>query len=174
MVCTDGPEEKWSSIARLPLGSKHVFRSSQFIDGQWAHSTDMDSWVSVVDPANKQVFHAIPAGTGADIEAAVAAAKKALPGWSATPVVERARILKLLAEKLKENSAELAEYETVDNGKPLKESVMDVADAAACFEVRRAKKKPPSPSEIVLFFSVLCRRSCACYARGGQCTCRRW
>jgi betaine-aldehyde dehydrogenase len=134
VVCTDGPEDAWTPIARIPLGTNHVFRISQFIGGHWVGSSDRSAWLPVVNPANKQIFHAVPAGTAADIDAAVQAAKKALPGWSATSAEERARLLRAIAEKIKQRSAELGIYETVDNGKPLKESLLDIADAAACFE----------------------------------------
>lgn len=134
VVCTDGAEEKWTPIARIPLNTSHLFRSSQFINGEWSVSSDPAAWLPVIDPSNKKTFHAIPAGAAGDVDRAVEAAKTALPGWSKTPAEKRAKLLRAIAEKLKERSQELGVYETIDNGKPLKESVMDVADAAACFE----------------------------------------
>ncbi|MFD6440895.1 aldehyde dehydrogenase family protein, partial [Peribacillus sp. NPDC060186] len=54
-------------------------------------------------------------------------------GWWGTPAVERARLLFKIADKLEEKAEELAAWETLDNGKPLREARFDIDDAAACF-----------------------------------------
>jgi len=81
-VRTINPQEEW----RL------------FIGGEW---TSTASTYEVVDPNTTDVVGHAPDGTVADAEAAVAAAKAALPGWAATPPSERGAMLQRLAEVLR-------------------------------------------------------------------------
>ena len=88
-----------------------------------------------MNPANGEVIAQAVEGTQADVDVAVQAAKHAFydGGWWGTPAVERARLLFKLADKLEENSEELAKLESLDNGKPLREAQFDIDDVAACF-----------------------------------------
>jgi len=63
-----------------------------------------------------------PKGNTADVEAAVFAARKALPAWQALSCHERARYLYALARQVQKHSRRLAVLETMDNGKPIRES----------------------------------------------------
>ena len=70
----------------------------------------------------------------ADIDAAVGAAKTAFDGWRNTPPLERARLLKRIANVLRENADELAMIDAADCGNPVHEMVMDATVAAAQIE----------------------------------------
>lgn len=82
------------------------------------------------DPADlDRVVGVVPDSTTADIEAAIAAAATALPGWAATPGPVRGDILRRFNELIGENSDELAQLMTREMGKPLAESVGEIGRA---------------------------------------------
>ncbi|MFI6902975.1 aldehyde dehydrogenase family protein [Nonomuraea sp. NPDC050394] len=76
-----------------------------------------------VNPATGEVWARIPAGGKADAEAAVAAARKALPRWSALPALGRAHFLRQVAEIFTRHTEELASLETTDNGRILRDTL---------------------------------------------------
>ncbi|HEX5375984.1 MAG TPA: gamma-aminobutyraldehyde dehydrogenase [Solirubrobacterales bacterium] len=72
----------------------------------------------VVNPATGDAIASAPLSTKPDIDAAVAAAKAAFPGWAATPPGERARALLRMADLIEERGEEIADLEAADAGKP--------------------------------------------------------
>jgi len=103
----------------------------------------------VVNPATGEAIAAAPLSTAADVDAAVAAAKKAFPGWAATPPGERARALLRMADLIEERGEEIADLEAADAGKPraavIEDEIPPMADqlrffagAARCLEGRAA------------------------------------
>jgi len=99
------------------------------IGGDWVEASD-GATLDVFDPATGQVFAEVPAGGKADIDRAVAAARKAFEGgdWAAVRAVDRERLLMKLADLVEANAQELAELEALDNGKPV--TVARFADVA--------------------------------------------
>lgn len=89
-----------------------------YIDGAWRPATGPDV-IEVVNPADEQVIAEVPAGTAADVDAAVTAARAALPGWAATPPAERAARLAALRDVLAARKDEIAETVTAELGSPL-------------------------------------------------------
>jgi aldehyde dehydrogenase (NAD+) len=75
--------------------------------------------IEVVSPANGAVIATIPSGTAHDVDAAVAAARAALPGWAATSPAERSRIIANLAQQLTERAEEVATAVTAEIGCPI-------------------------------------------------------
>ena len=71
------------------------------------------------EPALGRAYSEIPDSDETDVERAVQAASRAAPGWAATPVVERARILNKLADLIHRDTAALALAESRDSGKPI-------------------------------------------------------
>src|ERR1700682_5171737 len=105
-----------------------------FIDGQRTGSRSGATF-DAIDPADGQVFATVAFGDKSDIDAAVAAAQKALErGWAGLPPVRRVRMLNRLGGLLRERARELAELESLDVGKPLRQAEDDVAAAAGYFE----------------------------------------
>jgi len=101
-------------------------------DRAWARS---GATFEAVDPATAQVFASVALGDGTDIDVAIAAARQALEsGWAGLPPVRRVRMLNRLAGLLRERSRDLAELESLDVGKPLRQAEDDVAAAASYFE----------------------------------------
>ncbi len=90
-----------------------------YIDGAWRPAAGRDV-IEVVNPADEQVVGRVPAGTAADVDAAVRAARTALPGWAATPPAERAARLTALRDVLDARKDEIAETVTAELGSPLK------------------------------------------------------
>jgi phenylacetaldehyde dehydrogenase len=76
----------------------------------------------VLNPATGEVIATAPSAGAADIDEAVAAARAALPGWQAVPPARRAELLWELGTRISELADELAQLETLDNGKPLGEA----------------------------------------------------
>jgi len=104
-----------------------------FINGArtWARS---GATLEAIDPATAEVFAQVALGERADVDAAVAAAQAAAGAWAGLPPVRRVRILNRLAGLLRERTRELAELESLDVGKPLRQAEDDVAAAASFFE----------------------------------------
>jgi len=84
-------------------------------------ATTTAATIEVLDPATGELVGSIPAGGDAEADAAVSAARAALPDWSPRPAAERAALLKSWAGALREHVEELAELQTRENGRPLGE-----------------------------------------------------
>jgi acyl-CoA reductase-like NAD-dependent aldehyde dehydrogenase len=89
-----------------------------FIDGQFVDAVSKKT-LTVINPANQEEIGQIPAGDKADIDRAVAAAKKAYPVWSKMSQDARSAILTRLADILAQYAPELAKMELLDHGFPL-------------------------------------------------------
>jgi len=89
-----------------------------YINGEWAESVSGHS-IPIYEPAKGKEYCRLPDSEAADVEAAVAAAKKAFPAWSQTSVGERSKVMLRIAALIEERSEELAAAESMDNGKPL-------------------------------------------------------
>jgi len=89
-----------------------------FIDGKPTESTTQ-RWGEVYDPSLGAVASHVPMSTTADVKVAVAAARRAFGGWSATPALRRARVLFRFKALLDEHTDELAGLLTAEHGKVL-------------------------------------------------------
>ncbi|MEU8489599.1 aldehyde dehydrogenase family protein [Streptomyces sp. NPDC048641] len=92
-----------------------------FIDGEFAEAADGKVF-KTVSPSTEEVLSEIAQAGEADVDRAVKAARKAFEKWSALPGAERAKYLFRIARIIQERSRELAVLETLDNGKPIKET----------------------------------------------------
>jgi aldehyde dehydrogenase (NAD+) len=105
-----------------------------FIGGEFVQSTD-GSRFKTINPSSEEVLAEVTEAGQADVDAAVRAARKAFEGpWGRLPGAERGKYLFRIARILAERAREFAVLETLDNGKPIKESRdVDVPLAAAHF-----------------------------------------
>ncbi|MFI6981747.1 aldehyde dehydrogenase family protein [Embleya sp. NPDC050154] len=104
-----------------------------FIDGKFADAAD-GGRLKTVNPATEEVLAEIAVGGEADVDRAVKAARKAFKSWSALPGAERAKYLFRIARLIQEHGRELAVLESIDNGKPIRESRdVDIPLVAAHF-----------------------------------------
>ncbi|GAA1527582.1 aldehyde dehydrogenase family protein [Streptomyces albidochromogenes] len=92
-----------------------------FIDGEFTDAADGKVFKSV-SPSTEEVLSEVARAGAEDVDRAVKAARKAFEKWSALPGAERAKYLFRIARIIQERSRELAVLETLDNGKPIKET----------------------------------------------------
>jgi betaine-aldehyde dehydrogenase len=105
-----------------------------YINGAWVESVGK-RYFPIFDPSTEEVIAEVSDGNAEDVDRAVEAAREAFEsGWSQTTAQERGRILFRLAERVRKESAMLAELESRNCGKPIVEAEFDVADVATCFE----------------------------------------
>jgi aldehyde dehydrogenase (NAD+) len=106
-----------------------------FINGQWVDAESGKTF-STPNPATSQTLAEVAEADKADVDKAVRAARAAFEGkWSRMSARERGRLLYKLAQLIEERSNELAELETADNGKPIRESLyVDLPQVAENFE----------------------------------------
>ena len=91
-------------------------------------------YLKTINPATEEVLAAIPVGDERDVDRAVKAATKAQKSWAAMPPSERAKYIFRIARTIQERSRELAVLESMNGGKPIKESRdFDIPMAAAHF-----------------------------------------
>ena len=107
---------------------------AMFVDGKWVGASDGQSR-ELVNPANGQAIARVAEGTRDDAQCAIDAARRAFDEgpWSAMTAHDRALLLFRLAERIEANAEEFSQIDTLNNGKPLRETQYDVADAANCF-----------------------------------------
>ena len=93
-----------------------------YIDGQWVDASDKAT-LKTTNPANGEFLAEIADASEEDVNRAVESARKAFETWSKTTSDERATILEKIADRLEENAEFLAKVETIDNGKPIRETM---------------------------------------------------
>jgi betaine-aldehyde dehydrogenase len=107
---------------------------SLFIDGEWVASGD-GTCSSVIDPSDGSVVTEVDVATDEQVQAAIAAARRAFDrtDWPRTPTGERAALLDRVADLLERDLEELARAETRNTGKAMRESRWDIADVVRVF-----------------------------------------
>jgi aldehyde dehydrogenase (NAD+) len=105
-----------------------------FINGEWTDPVDGDV-LKTINPATEEVLAEVSTAGPRDVDRAVAAARRAYDdSWGPMPAAERAKYVFRLARLIQERSRELAVLESLDNGKPIRESRdVDVPLSAAHF-----------------------------------------
>src|SRR6195256_1085941 len=106
-----------------------------FIDGQWVDAESGKTFATP-NPSTGQTLAEVAEADKADIDKAVAAARRAFEGkWSRLSARDRGRLLYKLSQLIEEHAKDLAELETQDNGKPIKDSLyVDLPQVAENFE----------------------------------------
>ena len=102
---------------------RHGRRFGLFIDGKWVEGEAGESFDDAATRPTASRSAAVAQATTKDVDAAVAAARKALPGLAgARAATRRARYLYALARRLQKHARLFAVLETLDNGKPIRET----------------------------------------------------
>ena len=104
-----------------------------YYGGQW-HKPIAGGYVDSINPGTGEMLGTVMNGSAADVDAAVAAAGAAFREWRRVPPLERAKMLKRIAQILRENAGELAMIDAADCGNPVSEMVSDAMVAAAQME----------------------------------------
>ncbi len=120
MAMDYGPAPEDPKEALLWL-ERHGRRFGHFIHGAWQPPA-LGQYFDTTDPSTGETLAAIAQGSAADVDAAVEAAGAAFPKWHAHTPHARARYLYALARLVQKHSRRLAVLETIDNGKPIRES----------------------------------------------------
>ena len=108
--------------------------ASLFIDGAWVASAD-GTCSTIVDPSDGSVVTEVDVATDEQVQAAIAAARRAFDetDWPRTPTAERAALLDRVADLLERDLEELAHEETLNTGKAMRESRWDISDVIRVF-----------------------------------------
>ncbi|MGD0474567.1 MAG: aldehyde dehydrogenase family protein [Candidatus Velthaea sp.] len=101
--------------------AQHAGGFTHFIDGAFAAPHGGET-LEIVDPAHATRLATVARATAADLDAAVAAARRAFASWSALPGHARARYLYAIARHIQKRERFLAVLESMDNGKPIRET----------------------------------------------------
>ncbi|WP_286240472.1 aldehyde dehydrogenase family protein [Neptuniibacter halophilus] len=104
-----------------------------FIDGEWV-AAEQANHLEVINPATEQVIAHVAAASSAEVDRAVCAARNAFGQWCNTSGRQRAEYLRAIARQIELRAAELAALSSLNNGKPLFEAEIDIADAIACWD----------------------------------------
>lgn len=103
------------------------------INGEFVQAESGETFL-VENPANEQMVDSVPHGSVGDAHKAIAAAKAAFKSWRFVTAHEKAEMLHEIAQKLREQSEELATLMTLEGGKPLLENRDEIGWCAACFD----------------------------------------
>jgi acyl-CoA reductase-like NAD-dependent aldehyde dehydrogenase len=122
-----------SSVQPVPAGETRKYKL--LIGGEWVDAASGKTFITP-NPATGQPLAEVAEADKEDIDRAVAAARKAFEGkWSKISARDRGRMIYKLSQLLEARAAEMAGFETADNGKPIKESMyVDVPSAIENFE----------------------------------------
>jgi len=115
----------------LGLSDPRLFRQSCYVDGAWL---DSDRTIDVDNPATGDILGTVPRLGAADTRRAIEAAAGALPEWRARTAKERAAVMRRWFDLMLANQGDLARLMTLEQGKPLAESLGEVVYAASFFE----------------------------------------
>jgi succinate-semialdehyde dehydrogenase/glutarate-semialdehyde dehydrogenase len=103
---------------------------AMYIDGTFIYESDREKIQDVINPANLQVIGKLPHATKNDLDMALQAADRAFQSWRHVSPMEKSRILRRVAELTRERAEEIARNITLDMGKPLAESRLEVKTCA--------------------------------------------
>ena len=112
------PEDPKEAVAWL---ERHGRQFGHFIGGEWRQPATGE-FFETADPSNGERLASVAQGSAADVDAAVAAARSASPTWQDLSPHARARYLYAISRQVQKHSRLFAVLETMDNGKPIRES----------------------------------------------------
>jgi len=98
-----------------------------YIDGEWTPAQAATDVLDVLNPANGEVLARVPLSGWSDLDAAVGAAREALPEWRGVSTIARARKLFELRERLSARQEDLARSVTIEMGKTIADARAEVA-----------------------------------------------
>ncbi|RSZ61370.1 aldehyde dehydrogenase family protein [Corynebacterium hylobatis] len=117
---------------RATLDLPHTHVDDFFIDGTWCPAGSAER-TPVIDPATGETWGSVPVAEAAELDRAVAAARRAITPWSALSAAERAEYLLRIAEEIEARAEALSLTNTRENGSPVSETRGAAANAAGIF-----------------------------------------
>ncbi len=118
---------------KLTLKDPSLLRQQAYINGEWSDA-DAGGTLAVTNPATGEQLGTVPLMGAAETRRAIAAANAAWPAWRKKSAKERAAILRKWNDLILENTEDLAQLMTAEQGKPLAESRGEVAYGASFIE----------------------------------------
>ncbi len=100
-----------------------------YIGGEWVEASSKE-YLGVKNPATEEVFAEVPSAGAEDVDQAVQAAHKAFKEWSETSLDERRSLFRRAADIVEKRAEEIAKHLTLEQGKPFKQAVNEVINAA--------------------------------------------
>ena len=117
----------------MDIMNKDLLKNKSYVDGEWINADDGSS-TEILNPATSESLGFVPNCGSVETIAAIEAARKAQSIWSKTDAKERSSVLKNLHRLMLENQEDLAKIITLEGGKPISESIGEIAYAASFFE----------------------------------------
>ena len=114
----------------MKLTDQSILRANCYINGEWRGENN----IPVTNPATGDVIASVPRFGTAEAREAVAAAKAALPAWSARTAQDRSNLLRKWFDLMIEHKEDLAVILTSEQGKPLSEARTEIDYAASFIE----------------------------------------
>ena len=108
-------------------------RFGQFIDGKWQKSQNNETY-EVINPATEEILGHASKACREDVEKALLSSESGFKKWKNTTPWERSKVLRRIADKIREKKDILAKWMTLEVGKPLAEGVGEAGGAADIFE----------------------------------------
>ncbi len=110
-------------------------RYRMYINGERVEAS-RGSWFPVYDPSTEEIIAEVPDADATDVDLAARAARSAFDSdpWPQMTAQDRGRLLFKLSDRIRKESAALAELESRNTGKPIVEAEFDINDTATCFE----------------------------------------
>ena len=105
----------------------------QFIDGKWQKAEKGETY-EVINPATEEILGKASKASEADVNKALKSAEKGFQVWKNTPPWQRSKIIRKIADLIRERTDVLAKWLTLEVGKPLTEAAGEVGGAADIFE----------------------------------------
>lgn len=130
---TEAPEAEAATTASNDPAAAPTWAAktgSHFIGGEWVEPTSSET-IGVINPSTEQVMGSVPAGTSDDVDAAVQAARSALPDWRSLPVHDRAGFCTLIGHGLQDRAEEIAGLISQELGTPVTEGMLIQASLPA-------------------------------------------
>src|SRR3989440_8602887 len=112
----------------MTVHQSNLMRGMMLIGGELVPS-EGGEWLESVNPANEETLGHVPQATAKDVNRAVAAAEAAHPAWAALEPKERSKLLRKLAQKLRDRADDILRVEVVDTGNTIGKMRADVASA---------------------------------------------
>ena len=125
------------TLTSLPETDRAGRTLRNYVNGGWVDSS-AEYALDVIDPSDVATLARVPLSSAEDVEAAVAAARAALPDWRRTPVIARARKLFKLRQLVEERAEDLARRLTRDTGKSLVDARLEVVRTLEVIEAATA------------------------------------
>ncbi|MBB1636178.1 aldehyde dehydrogenase [Cupriavidus sp. UME77] len=110
-----------AEIAQLGVAYPYKEQYENYIGGAWVSPAD-GQYFEAISPVTGKPFTRVPRSNQKDVDAALDAAHRAKGAWGRTSTTERANILNRIADRIEANLVTLAVAETIDNGKPIRET----------------------------------------------------